>query len=215
MPYDDTEFNDRELTPAGGGIAGPAAGAGRAPTREQLEAQMLATQAQLESIRKSEEELSRKRAELEEVRRRRTEFQTGRAEMRDALTRGVGLLEKAEFEARRDAEQMARSLDGLREAQTNLEGLHEEQWTEQNWNTELSRSLTVIENARLEWQSARRKWPVLEGKPGADGQVAAPPPTLTTMSLGQLCRLGLALTWPLVLLGLLTVGLTAMLLGRR
>src|SRR3954469_22888002 len=86
-------------------------------------------------------------ASLEETRRRQIEFQTGRQETIQNLTRGVGLLEEAEFAARRDAEQMAKSLADMRDALAKVETAREESWSRENFAVELTRGLTVIENA--------------------------------------------------------------------
>jgi hypothetical protein len=69
---------------------------------------------------------------------------------------------------------------------------------------ELTRGLTTIENARMEWNSARLKFPLLTasttaGLDAADSKPASPLPMPT--DLFQVCKIGLALTWPLVLLG--------------
>jgi hypothetical protein len=76
---------------------------------------------------------------------------------------------------------------------------------------ELTRALTTVENARMEWNSARLKLPVLQGEnqaPGAgEKSVAAAP--LMHLSVGQLFKLGLAL-WP-VALGILAIFLALIL----
>jgi hypothetical protein len=80
-------------------------------------------------LKRAQEELERERAGLEEARRRRLELQTGREEVVQNLIRGVVLLEEAEFAARRDAEQMAKSLTDLRDALAKVQSIHEEQWS--------------------------------------------------------------------------------------
>ncbi len=87
---------------------------------------------------------------MEETRRRQREFQTGRLEMVQNLTRGLGLLEEAEFTARRDAEQMAKALGDLRDALGKVQAINEESWTHDSFNVELTRALTTLENARME-----------------------------------------------------------------
>ncbi len=208
MPYDDTEFVDRDFPSPHPATASTVnrpsgAGTGRAPTREDLDAEVTATQHQLAKLREAQEQLERARSELEEMRRRRADFQNGRTDLRDQLTRGIGFLEKAEFEARRDAEQMARSLDGLRTAFGQIESLQEETWTDTSWGQELSRGLTVIDNARMELNSARLKWPVLDGLHAGQPNLVATPSSmgLADLPLRVLLRIGLALTWPLLLLG--------------
>lgn len=233
-PFDETEFVDRDLQPAGrataagagpwnpGTATGATPGGVRPPSREELESKVGETQGRIAELRRAQEELERQRVALEDARRRRAEFENGRTEMLQHLTRGVGLLEKAEFDARRDAEQMAKSLAAFREALTHLQGLNEQAWTAENWNAELTRALTTIENARMEWNSARLKWNVLDGASPTGGP-ATPTDAPGTLPAGwprqlgllELCRVGLALTWPLALVAAAGVVTLAILLARR
>jgi hypothetical protein len=174
----------------------------RAPTREEVDSRVGEAQQKLAELKRAQEELERERAALEETRRRQAEFQTGRQEMLDHLTRGVGLLEEAEFDARRDAEQMAKTLVGLRESLSKVQAIHEETWTRENFGTELTRALTTLENARMEWNSARLKLPVLSNDeaqhPGGGLGPSGPAhPLFGAYNFGELCRLGFALTWPI------------------
>jgi hypothetical protein len=176
----------------------------RPPTREEIEAMVSEKQIKLAELKRAQEELERERASLEEMRRRQAEFQTGREEMMQHLTRGIGLLEEAELNARRDAEQMARTLGEFRQAVDKVQSINEQSWTPDTYNVELTRGLTTIENARMEWNSARLKFPLLTAAPAAspDAAVGKPAsPLAMPADLFQLCKIGLALTWPLVLLG--------------
>lgn len=180
----------------------------RPPTREELEVKVSETHQRLAELKRAQEELERERAALEEARRRRIELQSGREEMLQHLTRGIGLLEEAEFAARRDAEQMAKTLAGLQEALTKVQAIHDETWTQETWNLELTRALTAIENSRMEWNSARLKWPLLNGATAtADpkGEAQLRPSFFEGRSFWQLCQLGLALTWPVVLVGVVAL----------
>jgi len=177
----------------------------RPPTREELEALVGEKQLRLSELKRAQEELERERAGLEDLRRRQMEFHTGREEMLQNLTRGIGLLEEAELTARRDAEQMARTLTEFREAITKVQGINEQMWNQESYNVELTRASTIIENARMEWNGARLKFQVLTGiaANSAEGTAAkAGNSLLTTTDIRQLCKIGFALTWPLVLLGL-------------
>jgi hypothetical protein len=195
-------------------------GAGRPPTREELDSRVTETQQRLMELKRAQEELERERATLEEARRRRTELQTGREEMLQSLTRGVGLLEEAEFNSRRDAEQMARTLGELRDALTKVQSIREETWTQENYNVEVTRALTVIDNGRMEWNAARLKWPLLTGPHTPEQEPAsaekAAPPLLDSLGFLQLCRVGLALTWPLAIVASAALGVFIFLLvGRK
>src|SRR5881394_1679763 len=108
----------------------------RPPSREELEAKVNETQARLAELKRAQEELERERAALEEARRRRIEFQNGREEMLQHLTRGVGILEEAEFNARREAEQMSQTVEDMRVALDKVQAMDEKLWSEENWQQE-------------------------------------------------------------------------------
>ena len=134
------------------------------------------------------------------------------------LLRGVALLEQAEMNLRRDALQMGRTLEGLRGALGNVQGLNEQTWTDTTWETELARALAAIENARMEWNQARLAWSVLEEGSAVAGQAtgsAAPVSLLTGLTTAQLARLGLAFNWPVALLGLAVFALAVVLAFKR
>jgi hypothetical protein len=200
----DDDFQARKTQSAAGSAPSQS---GRAPTREEVDSRVTDTQQKLVELKRAQEELERERAALEETRRRQLEFQTGRQEMIHNLTRGLGLLEEAEFTARRDAEQMAKTIADFRDVLSKIEAVHEETWTKDNFNVELTRALTSVENGRMEWNTARLKFPILTGEKAsaaaAPGESAAPETLpLGNRSFGELCKLGLALTWPLALIAL-------------
>jgi hypothetical protein len=220
--YDATEFVDTDFQAHKSPYAAPTPAAAtaslRAPTREEVEVKVTEAQQKLVALKRAQEELERERSTLEELRRRQMEFQTGRTELVQQLARGLGLLEEAEFAARRDAEQMAKSIGEMRDALGKVQALHEAGWTQDNFNVELTRALTTIENARLEWNGARLKFPVLSGPATATAADPKTRPTAVALmadkSFGQLCRLGLALTWPLATIALAALGVLIFVLLR-
>src|SRR6185436_8284119 len=124
--YDATEFIDGDFhsphaQPSGAPLH-------RAPTRDEVDSKVAAAHQRLAELKREKEEIERERADLEETRRRQMEFQSGRTEMIQSLTRGLGLLEEAEFSARRDAEQMAKTLEAFRDALAKIELLNEKNW---------------------------------------------------------------------------------------
>ncbi len=211
--YDSTEFVDTDFTTQKSPFA--------APTREDVDRRVVDAQQKLVALKRAQEELERERAGLEELRRRQGEFQTGRQEIVQQLTRGLGLLEEAEFVARRDAEQMVKTVGDFRAALMKVQAIHDEAWTKENFQIELTRALTTIENARMEWNSARLKLPVLAGenKPTASVSQNSTPvsaaPSLADLSFGQLCKIGLAMTWPLLLVALGALGIFIAILARK
>jgi hypothetical protein len=226
--YDATEFIDSDFQMNKSGFSDITQNLGqsqsqgqRAPTRDEVDSRVAEAQQKLAELKRAQEGLERERAALEETRRRQMEFQTGRQEMLQNLTRGVGLLEEAEFGARRDAEQMAKALADLRDAEGKVQSIHEEAWTKESFDLELTRALTTLENARMEWNSARLKFPVLSrqsaerAESSSPARLGATPSLVEPQSFAQLCRLGLAITWPLAVVGVLALGLLAAMLLRH
>ena len=221
--HDATEFIDDDFQ--GKRPSGPVAAPGtgpvqRAPSREEVDAKVAEAQQKLAELRHAQEELERERASLEETRRRQREFQTGRVEMVQNLTRGLGLLEEAEFAARRDAGQMSKALADLRDALGKVQAINEETWTHENFNAELTRALTTLENARMEWNAARLKFPVVGGQPldtapGAAGAESGVRSLFATYSFSDWCRLSFAVTWPLATVVALALVVLVILLVRR
>ena len=221
--HDPTEFIDGDFQARKSPFSAASASGGqslRAPTPEEVAAELTRKQQELAAIIREKEEKERERAALEETRRRQMEFHTGREEMIQHLTRGLGLLEETEFSARREAEQTAKVVADLRDALNKVQAIQEETWTKDNFNIELTRGLTALENARMEWNAARLKFPSLSGQTAQDNPAAqtpsGPAPSLLAAhSFGELCRIGLALTWPLAVVGLLALAALVVALMRH
>ena len=192
----------------------------RPPTQEELDAKVNSTYQRLAELKRAQEALERERTALEEARRRQAEFQSGRQEMSENLARGIGLLTEAEFNARRDAEQMAKVLADFRDALNKLQVINPELWTQENYSLELTRALTTIENARMEWNSARLKFSALspenlEAAAAASGGKPRSAQPFQGMSFLELGKLGLALGWPFLVAMLVVMGVVGALLLRR
>jgi hypothetical protein len=214
MPKDSTEFIDADLLDAQKtGFAAmsdvPTGSMNRPPTREEIEAMVSEKQLKLAELKRAQEELERERASLEELRRRQTEFQTGKEEMVVHLTRGIGLLEEQELKMRRDVESMARTLEAFREALTKVRCLNDAAWSQDNYQAELTSALTTVENARMEWNSARLRYPVLTGElpESTSAQQQQQQIFPANASFVELCKIGFALTWPLAAVGFALMGL--------
>ncbi|HEY3762851.1 MAG TPA: hypothetical protein VGN23_13990 [Verrucomicrobiae bacterium] len=209
--YDATEFIDTDFEAHKSPFTGSAADPLRAPTREEVDRKVVEAQQKLVELKRAQEDLERERASLEELRRRQLEFQTGRTEMIQQLTRGLGLLEEAEFNSRRETEQMLKTIADFRDAHGKIQSIRDETWSKESFQMELTRALTTIENARMEWNSARLKHPTLAGEAGqqksqAEAAPAPPVSPFANMSFGELCKFGLAMTWPLVIVALGALG---------
>lgn len=220
--YDPAEFVDGDFQAhkaPNPGTLGASSLAAKAPSREDVDTKVAQAQQRLADLKRAQEDLERERASLEETRRRQMEFQTGREEMIQNLTRGVGLLEQAEFNSRREVEQMSKALSNLRDALGQIQAIREDTWTKDSFPVELTRALTALENARMEWNSSRLKFPALSGELPHPNQPTNSDPKgsqiLTQYPFIDLCRIGFALTWPLALVALTALVTLLIFLVRR
>jgi DNA repair exonuclease SbcCD ATPase subunit len=220
--YDATEFIDTDFQAHKSPFATPTSANDplRAPTRDEVDRKVVEAQQKLAELKRAQEDLERERASLEELRRRQLEFQNGRQEMVHNLTRGLGLLEEAEFNARRDSEQMTKTIADFRDALEKIQNVRDETWTKENFQMELTRALTIVENARMEWNSARLKLPALAGESAQKKSEteSAPQPVVSpfaNLSFGELCKIGLAMTWPLLIVALGALGIFVAILLRH
>ena len=145
--YDASEFVDTDFVAHKSTSTYGATGSA-APTRQDVDRKVVEAQQKLAELKSAQEELERQRGELEDLRRRQAEFQTGRQEMIHNLTRGLGLLEEAEFNLRRDAEQMAKTSFDFKSALAKVQAIREEVWTKDNFGVELTRALTAIDGKK-------------------------------------------------------------------
>ncbi|MBI1839231.1 MAG: hypothetical protein HYR88_00055 [Verrucomicrobia bacterium] len=214
--FDASEFIDDDLQPvrkpgyesAPKSAAAAWTGAARALSREEVEVKVGEMQQRLAELKGEQQRLERERAALEETRRRQSEFTTGRQEMIQNLTRSVAMLEEGEIAHRREAEQRGRALGDMKIALEKVLSLNSEAWDKTNFEVELTRALTTVDNARMEWNSARVKFAELNGdaaQSGRNPEGAGPasPASGIPHGFADLCRLGFAINWPLFLLGLL------------
>jgi hypothetical protein len=210
--FDGTDFVDEDLQRSRHNpFQGPPAGAGavesqRAPSREEVDAKLTDLQGKLAELKREQGEIERERAAFEETRRRQMEFTTGREELIRDLSRGIQLLEEKELALRRDAEQMGQSLKDLKDGLGKLQAVDEAAWTRENLSAELSRAMGLVDHARMEWNSARLKFPILSASLEPVGTMPAvekkAPSPLAGLGWREAALYGLAITWPIALAAL-------------
>jgi hypothetical protein len=187
---------------------------------EELLEQASLAQQRLYQLQLEQDKVQQNLAELEESKRRRYECGVGREEALRDLTRGIAVLQKTEFDARAEAEQMTRTLEGLKEALSQVEAIDEKNWKSKDWNVQLSRDSAAVENARMEWNTARLKWTILNSSnllaEEEEVQESKPlKPFTEPQSFVDMCRLGFALTWPVAVAVLAIGGLIVYALMRQ
>ena len=168
----------------------------------------------LVALRQRQKELEDQKNQLEEAARRKTEYHSGRKEMEENLIRGIGILDEELIHARRELALIEKTLASFSETLSKVQRLNHESWAAESYATELTRALTTLENARMEWNSARVKLPVLEPvsqnirstKASSDAQPAsALLQTLESFSWSKILRLGLFIHWPILIIAFFTL----------
>lgn len=161
---------------------------------------------ELIALQKRAQKLESERSAIEEKRRRQNEYRHGRKEMDGNFIRGIGLLQEEIIRAKRSVHLMENTLQSFSELQKKVQCLNEEDWTKDRYDDELSRALTVLENARMEWNSALVKIPVLDrAKSGnaftnKESSLDNSSRSLLDMPSGEIMKMSIWLFWPLLLI---------------
>lgn len=162
-------------------------------------------------LRQREADIQKQITNLEETERRQAEYHASREEMEKALTRGITILNEETIQAKRNAKQLEDTLQTFSEMLDKIKHLNHETWTEKEYSSELTKALSLLENARMEWNSARIKISSLDGtKNTTTSQNSNELPISTffekinNLSFSQVFKLGIILQWP-ILLGVLLI----------
>jgi len=186
------------------------------PHREEVDSKLELAREHLLTLRRQQEELERQKNELEELRRKQEEYSHGRAEITDKLTRGLVALERQQVESQRLAELCGATIDAFRNYAEQIQQINDAEWTSINVREELSKSLGVLESARLEYNRAHSRLDCLNP---AAGQTDVSSPASADRKLpswNELLRyacIGAAASAPLIVAG--TIWVITLLVARH
>src|SRR6476620_2896248 len=177
-------------------------------TPELLGSQVQKAQEQLLQLRRQQEQIEKQKRELEELSRRQEELERGRAEMTDKLTRSLVVLEREASDAQKKMEQLRATRESFGQHLELLEAIDPRTWNPTDLNKELSRALSVVDDARTEYSQQRSR---LEAT--ADEHEKVPLPETgssyesssggTDYSFKQWLKMGFAFTLPLIIFGMI------------
>lgn len=176
---------------------------------EHLDSQVQKAQEQLQQLKRQQEQIEKQKRELEELSRRQEELERGRAEMTDKLTRSLVVLEREGYESQKKLEQIRATHESFGQHLQLLEAIDPKSWNPQELAKELSRALSTVDDARAEFSQQRSRLAAA----GADqsGEVSLPEaaPDVSgfggARGFGQWVQVGLALSLPLIIFGLLAL----------
>lgn len=170
-------------------------------TADDINLKVQQAQTQLLELKRQQEEIERQRRELEELSRKQREFEDGRREILEKLTRGLVVLERQEFEIKREAEQIQLVRETFGEHLKEVEAIKPQDWQPGALQAELTRALAIIDQAQAVHGQARARLDALREEPlDTDGEAVTTDPS--RKNFGDMVRDGFAYSLPVILLGL-------------
>lgn len=210
------DFPPYSNTPSGGKGTGLDKNLSTDPkSPESLDPETLSTKVTEAERRKIELEEKLRRLALEkdslkDAQQRRQELDSGRTEMTRELTRGIELLDTALFDTRARVEQMDIAVNSMKSSLAKIKSIQTEEWTNAEFQDRLTQSLAQLEQCRSDWEETRLKFSsTLAPKSGSrsgsmdigasSGSSANSFLSGEGLSYNELCKIGLALTWPVAI----------------
>ena len=172
---------------------------------EDLSHELQEQQEKLLELKRQQEEIERRKRELEELNKKRVELSIGQKSMREKLTRAIAILENAEYDARKEIEQIQITRQTFADHLTTLEAIDPSKWMPDNMDDQLTKGLSQIDHARAVYTQARARIDALSGKDiGGDGDNSLENEErqqsyeTDSVPFFELVRRGFALTLPLL-----------------
>lgn len=173
---------------------------------EHLDSQVQKAQEQLLQLKRQQELIEKQKRELEELSRRQEELERGRAEMTDKLTRSLVVLEREAYDSQKKLEQLRATRESFEQHLTLLESIDPKSWNPADLHKELSRALSTVDDARAEFSQQRSRLTATDEAGEVPLPEAGPENGVTAgNSFAQWMQIGLALTLPLILFGVVVM----------
>ena len=125
--------------------------------REELEQQVAASAQELDLLRMRQEELERERRELEDLRKKQEAYLEGRRDLSDRLSQSLVMMEKEQVRAESLAELLNTHRDRFKGMQAEIASIDEASWPDDQVRDELTKTLALLDECRLEYNSAVAK----------------------------------------------------------
>src|SRR6266566_3737224 len=175
-------------------------------TPEHLDSQVQKAQDQLLQLKRQQEQIEKQKRELEELSRRQEELDRGRAEMSDKLARSLVVLEREAYDTQKKLEQLRVTRESFGQHLELIEAIDPKSWNPADLHKELSRALSTVEGARVEFSQQRSR---LQATGEGEGDEALPQiePVFSGSgrSLMQWIKIGFAFSLPLIVFGFIAL----------
>lgn len=211
-PGDEPAAKAREAAPADDSLSRPISDLNltrMARHKQDADTQTTRAMQELELLRKRQEQLELEKRELEEFKRKSEEFERGKRDIIANIKRSLTAIERDDIDAQRMQELLESTRSRFKILLNDLEDIKEQNWSEENIREELTKSLGIIEDARIEYNKSIAKIETIkQEKAGAMAATQATAPVLFedhTSSLdldktfSHWFKIGVALSLPLII----------------
>ena len=177
---------------------------------EHLDNQVQKAQEQLLALKRQQEMIEKQKRELEELSRRQEQLQAGRADMVEKFTRAVVVLDRETYDAKKRVE----LLNSIHESFTGhldvLEAINPKTWEGLDINKELTKALSVVDDARAEYSGSLPKISSNKESGGSDPVAASVGYRMDSgvdeqKDFNYWLKAGFAFTLPIFALGILLI----------
>ena len=148
-PEEEVYTEEQELLPP------PAAAPVEGGSGNEIDLKVQRFEEQLLDLKRQQEEIARQKRELDELSRKQREFDDGRREIVEKLTRGLVLLEREEFEVKRELEQIRIVRDSFSEHLNQTESINPADWSSEELTSELTKALARVDQAKSIYSQSR------------------------------------------------------------
>jgi DNA repair exonuclease SbcCD ATPase subunit len=184
--------------------------------KQDVDEQVVTAMQELERLRTRQANLEKEKRDLEEIRRKQEEYERGKREMVERFNQSLLTMEKDELQASRLSELLSATRKRFKALLADVQGLNEEVWPEEKFRDELNKAISVIEDARMEYNKAMTRIETLGGA-GKTGGAEHQPLIFDEGRLGsekektfgQWLKVGFAVSLPLIVA---IIAVTAMIL---
>jgi flagellar biosynthesis chaperone FliJ len=181
---------------------------------EDLGEEVQKTNTELEKLKRQLEDIEKQKLRLEELKKRQDELEAGRTEMTDKLTRSLVTVQREAEEAQKRLEQLNSIHNSFTQHLRYIEAINPKSWGAVDLPKELSKALSAVEDARVDYIKAQARIAV-ETSP----EVASTPTLSSSFEqdygfpeergFGYWLKSGFAFTIPLQIIGLAALAIWA------
>lgn len=173
---------------------------------EDLGEEVQKTNTELEKLKRQLEDIEKQKVRLEELKRRQDELETGRSDMLDKLTRSMVTVERETEETQKRLEQLHSIHNSFVQHLRQIDAINPRLWGTAELPMELSKALSMVEDARADYIKAQAKIaPDSPSEPAAPAALSADAEYGYAEEHGFLYWLksGFAFTLPLQIVGVI------------